>query len=189
MNTIFSFARARSSMIFDARNSLRRWISVTFFANLVRNVASSIAVSPPPTTAISLLRKNAPSQVAQVETPCPRRCFSDSMPSIRADAPAATISVSVSYVSLPAVILNGRLLRSADVTAPAGIPRRIAGPVCASFSISSGPRMPSVKARKILDLRGQTRAGRPARSRPARAASSPRALHRPPPSNPRIRSR
>ena len=31
------------------------------------------------------------------------------MPSIRAEAPAATISVSVSYVSFPATTVNGRL--------------------------------------------------------------------------------
>ena len=51
---IFGFANARSCMIFEARSSSRRWTTVTLGANLVRNVASSIAVSPPPTTSTSL---------------------------------------------------------------------------------------------------------------------------------------
>ena len=38
--------------------------TVTVLANLVRNVASSTAVSPPPTTAMSWSRKKNPSQVA-----------------------------------------------------------------------------------------------------------------------------
>ena len=58
-------------MIFEARNSSRRWTSVTFEANFVRKFASSIAVSPPPTTATSLPRKKKPSHVAQAETPWP----------------------------------------------------------------------------------------------------------------------
>ena len=64
-------------MIFDARSSSRRWITVTCVAKRVRNSASSIAVSPPPTTAIGLPRYSAPSQVAQADTPrfCSR--FSD----------------------------------------------------------------------------------------------------------------
>jgi thioredoxin reductase (NADPH) len=46
--------RASPIMICDARNSSRRWTIVTLLANFVRNVASSIAVSPPPTTRTSL---------------------------------------------------------------------------------------------------------------------------------------
>ena len=38
-------------------------------ANRVRKIASSIAVSPPPTTTIGRFLKNAPSQVAQLDTP------------------------------------------------------------------------------------------------------------------------
>ena len=38
------------------RKASRRWISVTLVANLVRNVASSTAESPPPTTPISFPR-------------------------------------------------------------------------------------------------------------------------------------
>ena len=52
--SIFGLFSARSCMILEARNVSRRWIRMTFDANLVRNVASSTALSPPPTTAISL---------------------------------------------------------------------------------------------------------------------------------------
>ena len=53
MNSILGLLNARSCMIFEARSVSRRWIKVTFDANLVRNVASSTALSPPPATAIS----------------------------------------------------------------------------------------------------------------------------------------
>ena len=70
-NSIFWWLRARSSMIGEARNSSRRCTSVTLLAKRVRKVASSIAVSPPPTTISSLSLKKAPSQVAQAEMPRP----------------------------------------------------------------------------------------------------------------------
>ena len=47
-------------MIFDARNSLRRWTSVTLSAKRVRKLASSSAESPPPTTAIVLVAEEEP---------------------------------------------------------------------------------------------------------------------------------
>ena len=53
IHAIFGFARALSTMIFEARNVSRRWTTVTLVANFVRKVASSMAESPPPTTAIS----------------------------------------------------------------------------------------------------------------------------------------
>ena len=62
--SIFGFANTRSCMIFDARSSLRRWMSVTFVAKRVRKLASSSAESPPPTTAIGRSRKKKPSHVA-----------------------------------------------------------------------------------------------------------------------------
>ena len=76
-------AKARSCMIFEARRLSRRWTTVTDRANRVRNVASSIAVSPPPTTAMSWSRKKKPSQVAHQETPCPDSRFSLGRPSSR----------------------------------------------------------------------------------------------------------
>ena len=68
---MFSVAFARSIMIWEARNSSRRWTIVTLEANFVRNVASSSAESPPPTTATSRSRKKNPSHVAHAETPRP----------------------------------------------------------------------------------------------------------------------
>jgi len=66
-NSTSSWSRARSTMISEARRSLRRWTTVTESANFARKVASSIALSPPPTTRTSSPRWNAPSQVAHVE--------------------------------------------------------------------------------------------------------------------------
>ena len=66
---ILGLAKARSCMIFDARSSSRRWMTLTLVAKRVRKVASSMAESPPPTTAISWPRKKNPSQVAQVDRP------------------------------------------------------------------------------------------------------------------------
>ena len=62
---MFSIERARSSMIFDARNSARRCTTVTLEANLERKIASSIAESPPPTMTVEASRKKAASHVAQ----------------------------------------------------------------------------------------------------------------------------
>ena len=54
---ILGLANALSCMIFDARSRSRRWSTVTCEANLVRKIASSMAESPPPTTAMGLPRK------------------------------------------------------------------------------------------------------------------------------------
>ena len=66
---------------------------VTFEANLVRNVASSTAESPPPTTTISWSRKKKPSQVAQVDRPWPISSFSRGRSSISDWAPVDTMIV------------------------------------------------------------------------------------------------
>ena len=62
---MLSASRARLSITAEARNSGRRWTIFTSLANFARKVASSMAVSPPPTTIVGLSRKNAASQVAQ----------------------------------------------------------------------------------------------------------------------------
>ena len=80
---ILSFAKARSCMTLDARSWSRRWTIVTERAKRVRKVASSIAVSPPPTTTMSWSRKKNPSQVAHHETPRPDNRFSSGRPSSR----------------------------------------------------------------------------------------------------------
>ena len=82
-NRIFSLANARSCMILEARSASRRCTMVTERANRVRKVASSIAVSPPPTTAMSWSLKKKPSQVAHQETPRPDSRFSWCRPSSR----------------------------------------------------------------------------------------------------------
>ena len=86
-------------MILLPRNASRRTSIVTFEANRVRKSASSRAVSPPPTTAISRSRKKKPSQVAQALTPRPRNSSSEVRPSHRADAPVATMTASAWYWS------------------------------------------------------------------------------------------
>ena len=84
-------------MILLARNWSRRCSTTTSVAKRVRNVASSSAVSPPPTTATFLPRKKKPSHVAQALTPRPRSRVSFSSPSHSALAPVATISESAVY--------------------------------------------------------------------------------------------
>ncbi len=81
-------------MIFEARSSSRRWMTVTLLANFVRKIASSIAESPPPTTAMCWSRKKNPSQVAQVDRPWPSSSFSRSRPSISERAPVEMMSAS-----------------------------------------------------------------------------------------------
>ena len=80
-------------MIGDARNWSRRCTMVTCDAMRARKSASSIAESPPPTTTIGLSRKKKPSQVAQVDTPKPRRRLSLGRSSQRADAPVEMITL------------------------------------------------------------------------------------------------
>ena len=59
--------------------------------------ASSMAVSPPPTTATSEPRKKKPSQVAQADTPLPEKASSEGRPRYLAVAPVAMISASQVY--------------------------------------------------------------------------------------------
>ena len=92
--SILGLVNARSCMILLARNWSRRWISVTLSANLVRNVASSTAESPPPTTAMLWPRKKKPSHVAHVDSPWPSSFDSASSPSINDCAPVDTITES-----------------------------------------------------------------------------------------------
>ena len=99
--SILGFLKARSCMILDARSSLRRWITVTDEANLVRNSASSMAESPPPTTPMGRSRKKKPSQVAHVDTPRPSSRCSAGSPSMRARAPVAMINERPSKVGSP----------------------------------------------------------------------------------------
>src|SRR6266540_3277067 len=78
---MFGMSLARSSMIFEARNSLRRWTMASSDANLEMKIESSIAESPPPITTTFSPLKKAPSQTPQVETPRPPSSISPGMPS------------------------------------------------------------------------------------------------------------
>src|SRR5687768_7877259 len=107
-------------------------------------MASSMAESPPPTTAIGLPRKKYPSHVAHVDTPWPDSFRSEPMSSQRADAPVAMIRAAV-VIFLPScsAIVKGRCCRSTLVTFPCrtSVPKRSA---CARISVMrSGPMMPS----------------------------------------------
>ena len=95
-------------MTFEALNTALRWIIVTLLANLVKNVASSMAESPPPTTITSSPLKKAPSQVAQVDMPLPFCPCSPSAPSHIASAPVQIMTVSALNSSPSTHIPNGR---------------------------------------------------------------------------------
>ncbi len=82
-------------MMREARKCSLRLMRVTLVAKRVRKRASSMALSPPPMTAISLPEEKKPSQVAQELTPWPMRACSEGRLSQRALAPEAMISVRV----------------------------------------------------------------------------------------------
>ncbi len=75
---------------------------------MVKNIASSTAAFPPPTTATSLSLKKKPSHVAQAETPKPLNSCSDFKFSHLACAPVDIIIESVVYFCpLSPVASNG----------------------------------------------------------------------------------
>jgi hypothetical protein len=80
---ILSLLKARCCMTLLARSVSRRCTMVTDRAKRVRKVASSTAVSPPPTTTMSWSRKKKPSQVAHQDTPRPDSSDSPGMPRLR----------------------------------------------------------------------------------------------------------
>jgi len=113
--------RASKIMIERARNdpkmAWRTNATVTDRANRARNVASSIAESPPPTTAMSWSRKKKPSQVAHQETPWPESRFSPGSPSSRYAEPVARITVRARWVSPPPVTTRFGSARRSTSTA------------------------------------------------------------------------
>jgi len=142
-NSMEAWACARSSMMGEARNLSVRLIRVTLEAKRVRKRASSMALSPPPMTAISFPEAKNPSHVAQELTPWPMSACSDGRLSQRALAPDAMIRVRVWMTSLPTVRRMGCAWRS---TALRWAMRSSAPKRCACFfmfSISSGPWTPS----------------------------------------------
>ena len=108
-NSIFSFANARSCMILDARRESFAVDHVHLRRELVRNVASSIAESPPPTTAIMRSRKKKPSHVAHHDTPRPDSRSSPGMPILRYADPVAKMTDDASCTApLPSFDLLDR---------------------------------------------------------------------------------
>ncbi len=147
---IFSSAKARSCIALEARRVSRRWITLTLRAKRERKVASSRAVSPPPTTAMSWSRKKKPSQVAHQETPRPDSLSSLGRSSLRCWEPVVTITARARW-TLPSESVTVLMspVRSTD-TMSSGIssaPKRSAW--ARMLSISSGPMMPSRKPGKF----------------------------------------
>ncbi len=149
---ILGLASTRSCMILLARSSSRRCSTKTWLPYLARKLASSMAVSPPPTTASGLLRNmgRAPSHTAQALTPF---CQNFSLPvglSFFARAPVAMITLWAA-ISWPSEVQrrNGRCLRSTRVTSSWSMraPNRAAWPRIRS--ISSPPPTPSGKPGKF----------------------------------------
>lgn len=84
--------RTLSAIDFAQVNSGSLAITVTFDANLVKNIASSAAAKPAPITNTSNPSKNWPSQVAQYATPLPVNSSSPLNPSCLGAAPVAIIT-------------------------------------------------------------------------------------------------
>jgi hypothetical protein len=122
---------------------------VTDLANLVRNVASSIAESPPPTTAMSWSRKKKPSHVAHADTPRPSNVCSPGTFRYRAAAPMAStterapyrLPLTVTYLTGPS---NSTDSTSSDLSSAPNLTAWLR--IC---SIRSGPMMPSEKPGKF----------------------------------------
>jgi hypothetical protein len=112
----YYYAGPRIVNLREARKVSRRTTRYTLLANFVRKLASSIAESPPPTTAISCPRKKKPSHVAHVDTPWPMSSFSRGRSSINDCAPVATMMESALYSVSRIHTLNGRDEKSTFVT-------------------------------------------------------------------------
>ncbi len=125
-------------------------MTVTERAKRVRKVASSMAESPPPTTATSWSRKKNPSHVAHQDTPCPDSRVSLGTPSWRYPDPMARITARARYsVPAPSRTTFTGPVRSTSTASSAtrSAPNRSA--CLRRLSIRSGPRMPSGKPGKF----------------------------------------
>ena len=135
---------ARSSMIFEARNSSRRWTMVSSEANLEMKIESSIAESPPPITTTFSPLKKAPSQTPQVETPRPPSSISPGMPSRFGSAPMERMTVFARYSVSPT---QTRWMPPSESSIRVAssvmnrVPKRSAW--ARKLCISSGPMIPS----------------------------------------------
>mmetsp|Transcript_37929 Transcript_37929/g.107252 ORF Transcript_37929/g.107252 Transcript_37929/m.107252 type:complete len:229 (-) Transcript_37929:215-901(-) len=115
--------RTRPARALPARREPPRCITVTARLDRARWSASSIAVSPPPTTATSRPRKGKPSQVAQALTPLPRRPCSPGTRSHLVSAPQARTRALASS-SRPEPFARTRRGRAERLTRRAGAPTK-----------------------------------------------------------------
>mmetsp|Transcript_24450 Transcript_24450/g.58234 ORF Transcript_24450/g.58234 Transcript_24450/m.58234 type:complete len:248 (-) Transcript_24450:226-969(-) len=113
---ILSWLSTRSASTLLALKASLRWMTVTLLEVRARTRASSMAVSPPPTTTTSFPAYRKPSHVAHVLTPPPRKWYSPSAPNQRESAPVASTTACVwMRVSLVAMV-KGRFVRSTWAT-------------------------------------------------------------------------
>src|SRR3989304_5007884 len=93
----------------EALNASLLWIIVTSVAYFARVRASSMAESPPPTTATFLSLKNGASQGAQDDAPLPIKSLIPGASNHLVSAPTATIAEFARYLVPPATTSNGFL--------------------------------------------------------------------------------
>lgn len=124
---MLGLALVRSCIAMLARILAPRTTRCTCLAYLVRYTASSVAESPPPTTAISCLRKigAAPSQMAQAEMPRDQNSLSRGRPRRRAVAPVARMS---ELARTCRTSVGGPGVRSPVIRGPGSADRPCAGP-------------------------------------------------------------
>ena len=115
-NSIFGFARARSSMIGEARNSSRRWTIGHLVGELRqedRLLHRRVAAADDDDLLPGRTRRRRPRSTRR---PGPGAARSDSRPSWRALAPVATITARARNSSSPTSTRNGRSEKSTSVT-------------------------------------------------------------------------
>ncbi|CAB4656028.1 unannotated protein [freshwater metagenome] len=119
-------------------------------AKRVKKVASSTALSPPPTTAIVCPLKKKPSQVAHQETPRPDKRFSFSKPISRYALPVARITdLALTVFPEPSLRILMSPVKSISTMSSVtiSVPNRLA--CFRILSIRSGPITPSVNPGKF----------------------------------------
>ena len=116
ITSILSALKSSSLNTACALNPSRLWIRYTFSQPLDKNSASSNATSPPPTTAVILFLKNAPSHVAQYETPMPVSLSSPSTFNLEGEFPVAIINALASNVPSSVVTVLTSPVTSSEIT-------------------------------------------------------------------------
>ncbi len=119
-------------------------------AKRVKNVASSTAESPPPTTAIVCSRKKKPSHVAHQETPWPDKRFSLTNPISRYALPIARMT-DLALTVFPEPSFKTLISPDKSISTMSSVinsvPKRFA--CFRILSIKSGPMTPSINPGKF----------------------------------------